>query len=45
MKSGFINLIALLESSKDPDIFESFKKINHLGEIRDDEIEGTIKNM
>lgn len=43
MKSGFINLIALLESSKDPDIFESFKKINHLGEIRDDEIEGTIK--
>ncbi|MCO4692065.1 hypothetical protein Si013_00111 [Streptococcus infantarius subsp. infantarius] len=39
MKATFINLVSFLEASKSHEIFESFKKINCLTDVRDTEFD------
>lgn len=43
MKSGVINLLSFIESQTDDEIFQYYKKINHIEEVNDTEIEAINK--
>ena len=43
MKSGVINLVSFMESQIDDEIFCYYKKINHIEEVKDTEIEAINK--
>lgn len=43
MKSGVINLVSFMESQIDDEIFRYYKKINHIEEVKDTEIEAINK--
>ena len=43
MKSGVINLVSFMESQIDEEIFQYYKQINHIEEVKDTEIEAINK--
>ena len=43
MKSGVINLVSFIESQTDSEVFQYYKKINHIEEVNDNEIKAINK--